>query len=217
LTQIPIATLLSFIIHLLKHNLLFHNRTYNHHQRIRKRLLRPNHLHFSRRFHTSRSTHPSTSSLHNFLRNRLKQVSTTNTPPTPSFDPPTTPISSQKNCALPTPLKALHYYILLAWFLPCLLFPFLWSRISPLLLKKTFLARRSKTLPPSPPNTLVYPPCKVCQSKIRSPLIPVLKVFRSKIRSLLIPVLKVPRCFNPIGSLYQLKIRSQLFPRAGVG
>jgi len=87
---------------------------------------------------------------------------------------------------------------------------------SVLLKVKTFLACRSKTLP-SLPNTLVYPPCKVCQSKIRSPLTPVLKVFRSKIRPLLIPVLKVPWCFNPIGSLYQLKIRSQLFPRAGVG
>ena len=43
------------------------------------------------------------------------------------------------------------------------------------------------------------------------------KVYQAKIRSPLIPILKVPCCFNPIRSLYLLTIRSQQFPRAGVG
>ena len=67
---------------------------------------------------------------------------------------------------------------------------------------KGFLASRSKILPPLPSNILVTTSYKASQSKIRSPLS---------------PLLKVTSWIHPIRSLYQLKIRSQLFPRAGVG
>jgi len=71
-----------------------------------------------------------------------------------------------------------------------------------LLKVRTFLARPKLTPTSLPTNNLVNPSGKV---------------FQSKIRSLLTPVIKVIRCVYHIWSLYQLKIRSQLFPRAGVG
>ena len=71
---------------------------------------------------------------------------------------------------------------------------------SVLLKVPTFLASRLKIS--TPPIILATPSRKVFQLKIRSPLS---------------SLLKVTRWISPIRSLYQLKICSQLFPRAGVG
>jgi hypothetical protein len=71
---------------------------------------------------------------------------------------------------------------------------------SVLLKVSSFLASCTKTSPTA--HNLVVVSNKVYQAKIRSPLI---------------PTLKVTFCLNPIRFLYLLKIRSQQFPRAGVG
>ena len=56
-------------------------------KRIRKHILRPNHLHFLWGFHTPLSIHPPRPSLHNLIRNRLPNLLSHSSPQGPSSPP----------------------------------------------------------------------------------------------------------------------------------
>jgi hypothetical protein len=182
-----------FIVHLLEHNLLFHNRLYNTHQRILKRLLRPTRL----------PTHHPTPSLHNLLR--FKRFTTTKQPPTPSFDSSTNPIFPKNNCPLPTPLK-IQNYILMAWFLPC-----------PLLLSH-WLLHPLPTHPPTPSSHNLIRNCLkpsfaiLKSSKSEPPHKHRKTYFNSRHLTVAPPVL----FWKPQDTLYGSRFRC-CFPREGVG
>ena len=104
-----------FIIQLLAHNKLWHIHSYITPRRIRKRILRPNHLHFLWRFHTPMSVHPPRPSFHNLIRNRLPKMPPKSSPH-PSFCSQHSSsslssfnLSSSFQCALFFGLTLLHH------------------------------------------------------------------------------------------------------------
>ena len=82
--RLPVKVV-NFILPILKRHTLSPNPSYITFRRIRKHLLRPNHLHFLWGFHTPLSIHPPRPSLHNLIRCRLPKFTLFSQAPSPSY------------------------------------------------------------------------------------------------------------------------------------